>query len=164
MKSTITGRIVPTGPALRAYTRDAVLKYRAVDSVAQRRAAERAFPHGIKQHVRAGLERDGYHVEDGVHDSLIATASIEKRIFDHYTAPSWRARLATRLRQWWCAAAHGHDALLHFEGKRITMRCTSCGHDTPGWDVSDRGPRQRYEGDARRHALTPQRLAIRKTN
>ena len=44
------------------------------------------------------------------------------------------------------------------------MRCTSCGHDTPGWDVSGRGPRQRYEGDARRHVLVPQpRLVLRKT-
>ncbi len=43
------------------------------------------------------------------------------------------------------------------------MRCTSCGHDTPGWDVSGRGPRQRYEGDARRHVLVPHRLVMRKT-
>jgi len=57
----------------------------------------------------------------------------------------------------------GHDAVLHFEGKRVNMRCTSCGHDTPGWDVSGRGPRQRYEGDARRHVLVPQRLVLRKT-
>ncbi len=56
----------------------------------------------------------------------------------------------------------GHDSVLHFEGKRVNMRCTSCGHDTPGWDVSGRGPRQRYEGDARRHVLVP-RLVLRKT-
>jgi hypothetical protein len=57
----------------------------------------------------------------------------------------------------------GHDSVLHFEGKRVNMRCTSCGHETPGWEVSGRGPRQRYEGDARRHVLAPQRLVLRKT-
>jgi len=57
----------------------------------------------------------------------------------------------------------GHYAVLHFEGKRVMMRCTSCGHDTPGWEVSGRGPRQRFEGDARRHRLATQRLVLRKS-
>lgn len=30
---------------------------------------------------------------------------------------------------------HGHDALLHFEQNRISLQCTSCGYETPGWDV-----------------------------
>jgi hypothetical protein len=71
-------------------------------------------------------------------------------------------RTVVRLGQLLCGL-RGHDSVLHFEGKRVNMRCTSCGHDTPGWDVSGRGPRQRYEGDARRHALVPQRLVLRKT-
>jgi hypothetical protein len=57
----------------------------------------------------------------------------------------------------------GHDAVLHFEGKRVNMRCTSCGHDTPGWEVSGRAPRQRFEGDARRHRLVSPRLVLRKS-
>ena len=64
--------------------------------------------------------------------------------------------------QFFCGL-RGHDSVLHFEGKRVNMRCTSCGHDTPGWEVSGRGPLQRYAGDARRHALAPQRLVLRKT-
>jgi hypothetical protein len=28
----------------------------------------------------------------------------------------------------------GHDALLHFEQGRISMKCTSCPYETPGWD------------------------------
>jgi hypothetical protein len=43
------------------------------------------------------------------------------------------------------------------------MRCTSCGHDSPGWEISGRAPRQRFEGDHRRHVLVPQRLVLRKT-
>jgi hypothetical protein len=29
----------------------------------------------------------------------------------------------------------GHDSVLHFEDKRILLRCTSCGYDSPGWEV-----------------------------
>ena len=57
----------------------------------------------------------------------------------------------------------GHDSVLHFEGNKVMMRCTSCGHDSPGWEISGRGPRRRYEGDARRHLLKPERLVLRKT-
>jgi hypothetical protein len=39
---------------------------------------------------------------------------------------------------------HGHDSVLHFEDKRILLRCTSCGYDSPGWEVSDREPRVKY--------------------
>jgi hypothetical protein len=31
---------------------------------------------------------------------------------------------------------HGHDPVLQYERDRIFLRCTSCGHETPGWDVS----------------------------
>jgi hypothetical protein len=64
--------------------------------------------------------------------------------------------------QFFCGL-RGHDAVLHFEGKRVNMRCTSCGHDSPGWEVGGRGPRQRFEGDARRHVLVPHRIVLRKT-
>jgi hypothetical protein len=70
------------------------------------------------------------------------------------------ARMASRLGQVVCGF-HGHDAVLHFEGNRVMMRCTSCGHDTPGWEISGQRPRTRYEGDARRHALKPH-LALAK--
>lgn len=156
MKGTITGRIPH--------------EYRAVDFIAQDRAMQRAFPHGIKQHVRADLERRGYHVEDGVHDSLIATnlADVEARLVQHYTsgqaaideleralAPQ-RAileRIVTRLAQLLCGL-RGHDSVLHFEGRRVMMRCTSCKHDTPGWETSGRAPRQRFGGDPSRHVIT----------
>jgi NAD-dependent SIR2 family protein deacetylase len=71
------------------------------------------------------------------------------------------ARAMGRLGQLMCGA-RGHDAILHFEGKRVMMRCTSCGHDTPGWEVNGRAPRKRFDGDARRHALKPQ-MVLRKS-
>jgi NAD-dependent SIR2 family protein deacetylase len=72
------------------------------------------------------------------------------------------ARVIGRLGQMLCGL-RGHDSVLHFEGNRVMMRCTSCGHDTPGWEISGHGPRKRFEGDARRHLLSTQRLVLRKT-
>jgi hypothetical protein len=72
-------------------------------------------------------------------------------------------RLANRVGQVICGL-HGHDSVLHFEANRVMMRCTSCGHDTPGWEISGKGPRVRYEGDAHRHLLNSKpRLVLRKS-
>ena len=71
-------------------------------------------------------------------------------------------RITARVGQVFCAM-RGHDSVLHFEGKRVMMRCTSCGHDSPGWEITGHAPHQRYEGDRRRHVLVPQRLVLRKT-
>jgi hypothetical protein len=62
----------------------------------------------------------------------------------------------------------GHDEVLQFQDNRVQLRCTSCGHESPGWDTGQRPPRLRYQGDARRHLLmTPakrrQAVMIRKT-
>ncbi|HXW05746.1 MAG TPA: hypothetical protein VD833_10975 [Vicinamibacterales bacterium] len=72
------------------------------------------------------------------------------------------ARVLGSLGQFFCGL-RGHEAVLHFEGNRVMMRCTTCGHDTPGWEISSRGPRRRFEGDARRHVLAPKRLVLKKT-
>jgi len=42
--------------------------------------------------------------------------------------------MVTKVRQMICGL-HGHDALLHFEQGRISLQCTSCGYETPGWDL-----------------------------
>ncbi len=74
------------------------------------------------------------------------------------------ARVCRGLSQMFCGLG-GHDAVRHYEGTRMMMRCTSCGHDTPGLDISGRGPRRRFEGDPLRHqiARSPVRLVLRKT-
>jgi hypothetical protein len=88
---------------------------------------------------------------------LTATTGVDEA----HTAGSVINRAVARFGQILCGM-RGHDSVLHFEGKRVMMRCTSCGHDSPGWEVSGRAPRQRFEGDARRHVL-PRRFALRKT-
>jgi hypothetical protein len=47
----------------------------------------------------------------------------------------------------------GHDTMLHFEQERIALRCVSCGHETPGWDLNEAPPTVTVRGDARRHVL-----------
>jgi hypothetical protein len=76
--------------------------------------------------------------------------------------PGLVGRFATRVGQVLCGL-QGHDSVLHFERNRVMMRCTSCGHDTPGWEISGDGPRKRFEGDAHRHLLNKPRLVLRKT-
>lgn len=44
-------------------------------------------------------------------------------------------RTVDQVRQFICGL-HGHDALLHFEPGRMSLQCTSCGYETPGWDVN----------------------------
>jgi hypothetical protein len=51
-------------------------------------------------------------------------------------AGSISGRLLSVARQMWCGM-HGHDSLLQFERDRMFLRCVSCGHETPGWEIND---------------------------
>jgi hypothetical protein len=53
---------------------------------------------------------------------------------------------------------HGHDTLLQFEQERMFLKCVSCGHETPGWELNEAPPTVRMRGDARRHALVRPRF------
>jgi hypothetical protein len=66
-----------------------------------------------------------------------------------------------RVRQMFCGL-HGHDTLLHFEHDRISLRCASCGHETPGWELNEVPPTVTIRGDARRHMLRPQLVSARR--
>jgi hypothetical protein len=90
---------------------------------------------------------------------LTATATAH---VTHDTSDSVVARAFGRLGQLFCGL-RGHDSLLHFGSNRVNMRCASCGYETPGWEISGRGPRRRYEGDARRHRIATPRLVLRKS-
>jgi hypothetical protein len=47
------------------------------------------------------------------------------------------AWLSGRLQQALCSL-HGHDAVLQYERTRIFLRCTSCGYESPGWEVAQK--------------------------
>jgi hypothetical protein len=46
---------------------------------------------------------------------------------------------ADRVRQLLCGF-HGHDHLLQFEQERMFLKCVSCGHESPGWDLDEAPP------------------------
>lgn len=73
------------------------------------------------------------------------------------TAVTLASRAAARIGQVLCGL-RGHETMVHREAKRVMMRCTSCGHDTPGWEISERGPRKRFDGDRQRHLMTTQQM------
>lgn len=55
------------------------------------------------------------------------------------TAEPVTLRLNRAMRQFICGL-HGHDSLLHFEQGRMSLECTSCGYESPGWDLSPHVP------------------------
>ena len=67
------------------------------------------------------------------------------------------------IRTWWSWASRswsvtvcglgGHDPLLQVNDGRMFLRCSTCGHETPGWTMSARGPRHRFAGDHARHRM-----------
>ena len=72
------------------------------------------------------------------------------------------ARVFDWLRQTLCGL-HGHDTMLHFEQERMSLRCASCGHQTPGWELNEVKPTITMRGDARRHAIVrPQLVSARR--
>ena len=62
------------------------------------------------------------------------------------------ARMGAWIRHRLCSL-HGHDNLMHFEKDRVFLQCASCGHETPGWVLTEAAPRIVLRGDARRHML-----------
>lgn len=76
------------------------------------------------------------------------------------------ARLLVWFKQLFCGLIHGHHAVLQFEGERMLLQCTSCGHASPGWDTRGERPRVRVAGDPRRHArhAQPSYAPIRKAS
>jgi hypothetical protein len=66
-------------------------------------------------------------------------------------------RVLYRLRQTLCGL-HGHDTLRQFAHDRMFLRCTSCGHETPGWELNEVPPTIRIRGDDRRHVLARPKL------
>lgn len=78
------------------------------------------------------------------HPSLTTTAAAQEE--------GLGVRVLDWLRQAVCAI-HGHDTMLHFQHERMSLRCVSCGHETPGWALNQVPPTVKVRGDARRHAI-----------
>jgi hypothetical protein len=51
------------------------------------------------------------------------------------------SQLTLKVRRGLCAL-HGHDALLHFDKGHVSLLCTSCGHQSPGWQFGGAAERR----------------------
>jgi hypothetical protein len=48
----------------------------------------------------------------------------------------FKERLQQHLRRLWCVLGKGgHTMVRHHTTNRISLRCFTCGHSTPGWEV-----------------------------
>jgi hypothetical protein len=70
--------------------------------------------------------------------------------------------VTARIRQFLCGM-HGHDNLLQFQRDRICLKCVSCGHETPGWELSETPPTISARVEPRRQAIVrPQLVGARR--
>jgi hypothetical protein len=69
--------------------------------------------------------------------------------------------MVDRVKQMWCGL-HGHDALLQFQQDRMFLRCVSCGHETPGWNLNDEAPAVALPTQASAALVQPQLISERR--
>ena len=78
----------------------------------------------------------------------VASPRTIRRTADEAQAAGFGGRVLDRMRQMWCGV-RGHDTLLQFERNRLSLRCVTCGHESPGWSLAEQPPRLTVRGDAR---------------
>ena len=72
-----------------------------------------------------------------------------------------------RVKHFYCGL-HGHDNLMQFERARMFLKCVSCGHETPGWEIAETPPLEAMAAHppqqpaARRPALRPHFADVRR--
>jgi hypothetical protein len=69
--------------------------------------------------------------------------------------------MVDRVKQMWCGL-HGHDALLQFEQDRMFLRCVSCGHETPGWNLNEAPPTVALQTETSAPLVQPQLISVRR--
>ena len=72
-------------------------------------------------------------------------------------AEEFTERVLGRVREMLCGM-RGHDDLLHFQRDRMFLRCFSCGHETPGWELNQTPPTLLSHRDTRRLTLVRPRI------
>ncbi len=87
----------------------------------------------------------------------IALKAPARELDAHVATEGVGARIMAWIRQAYCGL-HGHDNLMQFEKERMCLQCVSCGHETPGWSLTEAPPKIVMRGDARRHAIVRPRL------
>jgi hypothetical protein len=70
-------------------------------------------------------------------------------------------RVFDRLREAFCSL-HGHDDLLQFQRDRLFLKCVSCGHESPGWELNETPPIPMARPDHRQAVARPQLISSRR--
>ena len=81
---------------------------------------------------------------------------------DAPTEPTPRAegfgeRVLAGIREAFCGL-HGHDSMLRFEQERLCLKCVSCGHESPGWELNETPPTLVAAADNQQRALVRSQL------
>ena len=66
----------------------------------------------------------------------------DNRAAAHAQAPR-AVPLELRIRQWFCVAKGGHHFIRGIDRQRMYLICQDCFHETPGWELVARPPRNR---------------------
>jgi hypothetical protein len=61
----------------------------------------------------------------------------------------WLARWLWQLRRLSCWLVRRHDEFMQFEKNRLSLKCISCGHETPGWVLDRKTPLIRFPAERR---------------
>ena len=77
-------------------------------------------------------------------------------------AEGFGERVFDLVREAFCGL-HGHDSLLQFKQDRMFLKCVSCGHESPGWELNETPPTIVAQADPRRLSLArPQLVSARR--
>ena len=73
--------------------------------------------------------------------------ALQRAWFAAAHAEEWARDVVAGARRGLCAM-HGHDVVLRFESRRLSLCCVSCGWESSGWTID--GPRFFYSSDRSR--------------
>jgi hypothetical protein len=77
-------------------------------------------------------------------------------------AEGFGERVLDRVREAFCGL-HGHDSLLQFRQDRMFLKCVSCGHESPGWELNETPPTAIDQADRQPQAIVrPQLMRARR--
>ncbi len=72
------------------------------------------------------------------------------------------ATVVTWMRSMMCGLG-GHDNLLQFSRGRMYLKCVSCGHESPGWDIKQGSAGGGHADDRQqRRRVLPQLAGLRR--
>ena len=72
-------------------------------------------------------------------------------------AEGFGERVLDRIHEAFCGL-QGHDSMMQFGHDRLFLKCVSCGHESPGWSLTEAPPKVSAHADNHRRALINPRL------